>query len=141
MNFESNNCYSMSPDVYSQLSRLERQIMDAVYRLGGAPVADVVAELDAKDAAESVRVTMANLEKKGFLGHHREGIRNVYTPTVPEGEARNSLMNNLVNTFFDASPKSAILSLLDRTDVGLSDDDIEEIRARIRVVEEAEERG
>jgi len=126
----------MSPDLYGKFSRLERQIMDAVYRLASARVADVVRVLDADDASESIRVTMANLEKKGVLTHHRDANRNVYTPTVSAGEARSSAMDNLLRTFFDDSPASAILSLLDRGDMGLSDADITEIRSRIRAVKE-----
>lgn len=139
MSERSNNIYDMLPDLYHQLSRLERRIMDAVYRLGGARVADVVRELNAADASESIRVTMANLEKKAVLTHHREGMRNVYTPTVSEGEARTSVMDNLLRTFFDDSPASAILSLLDRRDMGLSDKEVDEIASKIRALEADEE--
>ena len=62
--------------------------MDAVYRLGTAAATDVVSELGEKDAHDSIRVTMANLEKKGYLTHKREGTRNIYAPTISERRAR-----------------------------------------------------
>jgi BlaI family penicillinase repressor len=126
-----NDHYGMTSDLYAKLSRLERRIMDAVYRFGEASVAAVVAALDAADTSESIRVTMSNLEKKGFLTHRREGKHNLYRPTVPEAEVRRSLMDRVLRTFYEGRPTSAILQLLERGDTGLSAEDVAEIRARI----------
>lgn len=125
----------MTTDLYDKLSRLERRIVDAVYRAGEATVAEVVGSLGADTAPESVRVTMANLEKKGVLVHRRDGRQNVYRPTVSEADARASLMDRVVRTFYNDSSNAAILHLLDHGRTGLSPEDIAEIRARI---EEAE---
>lgn len=125
----------MTSDLYDRLSRLERRIMDVIYRLGEAPVADVVAELGADDTYHSIRVTMANLVKKGFLTDRREGTRNVYAPTISERRARDSAVEHLLNTFFDGSPSGAILGLLDASAGSLSDEEIAEIRARIAAAE------
>ena len=105
--------------------------MDVIYRLGEAPVADVVAELGEPDAYHSIRVTMANLVKKGFLTGRREGNRNVYSPTISETRARDSAVEHLLKTFFDGSPSGAILGLLDTSAGSLTDDEIAEIQARI----------
>lgn len=129
----------MPEELYDRLSRLERRIMDAVYRLGQAPVSDVVSELGDDDAYDSIRVTMANLEKKGFLTHRRNENRNVYRPTVPEQEARASAMERLLRTFFEGSPSNAILGLLDMSADRLTDADIQEIMARVREVEDRTE--
>jgi len=40
-----NHFFMMTSAMYDQLSRLERRIMDAVYRLGAAAATDVVSEL------------------------------------------------------------------------------------------------
>lgn len=132
---DRNNIYSMTSEMYDKLSRLERRIMDVVYRLGEAPVADVVAALGEHDAHNSIRVTMANLEKKGFLRHGREGTRNVYSPTVSESTARESAMQSLLRTFFEGSPGQAILGLLDESAGSLTEEQILEIRARIAEAE------
>ncbi|MEM7414889.1 MAG: BlaI/MecI/CopY family transcriptional regulator [Gemmatimonadota bacterium] len=130
----------MGMDLYDTLSRLERRIVDAVYRRSEASVADVVDALT--DApSESVRVTMANLEKKGVLTHRRDGRANVYRPTVPESEARTSLMDRVVRTFYQDSSTAAIIHLLERGETGLSEADVAEIRERIERAERARRHG
>lgn len=101
--------------------------MDAVYALRRATVAEVVRHLAEPDARDSVRVTLAILERKGFVGHDRVENRNVYYPTVPAGTARRSAMRHLVSTFFGGSPSNAVLALLDVSRDRLSDEDLEEI--------------
>jgi predicted transcriptional regulator len=126
----------MTDPLHEKLSRLERRIMDAVYLLSEAPVADVVTELGEEDAYDSVRVTMANLEKKGFLEHRREGTRNVYRPTISERKARTSAMKHLLRTFFDGSPSNAILEFLKMSKSELTEAEIADIRARIEAAEQ-----
>jgi len=104
--------------------------MDAVFALEEATVAH-----------DSVRVTMAILEKKGYLTHRQEGGRNVYRPTVPRERARRSAMRHLTETFFDGSPKRAILAFLEMSGDRLSEEEMEEILARIERQERAEGRG
>lgn len=133
--------YSVSGNLYDELSRLERRIMDAVYQLGTASVADVVEQLDGEDVHHSIRVTMSTLEKKGFLKHRRRGTRNVYAPTVREERARKSAMDNLIRTFFHGSPERALLGILDRRDTRLSPEDVEAIRARIVAANESDPQG
>jgi predicted transcriptional regulator len=133
-----NHFCSMTFEMYDQLSRLERRIMDAVYRLGTAAATDVVSELGEKDAHDSIRVTMANLKKKGYLTHKREETRNIYAPTISERRARASAMEHLMRTFFDDSPSGAILGLLDMSAGALTEKDIAEIRAHIKDVEKPE---
>lgn len=123
--------------MYDKLSRLERRIMDAVYHLGKASVPEVVEELDGEDIYHSIRVTMSNLERKGFLKARRQGPRNLYEPTVRQERARKSAVDNLLRTFFDDSPLRAALHFLNRPDTGLSQKEIAEIRAMIRSVEES----
>jgi BlaI family transcriptional regulator, penicillinase repressor len=111
----------------SQLSRRERQIMDAVYALGRATVAQVVDHLDEPDARDSVRVTLAILERKGFLGHIRVENRNVYSATLTASVAKRSAMRHLIATFFAGSPSDAALAFLDLSKDRLTSDDLDEI--------------
>ena len=112
-------------DIQASFSRRERQIMDAVYALGEAGAAEVVEHLGEPSAHDSVRVTLANLEKKGYLRHRTEGQRNIYVPKVSREEARRSAMRHLVATFFGGSPKRAIVALLDEAE--LNPEQLEEI--------------
>jgi predicted transcriptional regulator len=121
----------MSVDPRKQLSRRERQILEAVYRLGDATVANVRADIPDPPGYDSIRTTMRLLEEKGILRHRRDGQRYVYSATVEKGAARRSALNELVHTFFDGSAEAAALALLelDREEVG--DEEIERLRRRL----------
>lgn len=115
---------SNEPD---RLSRRERQLMDAVYALGRASVSDVVNRLGEPEARDSVRVTLANLERKGYLAHEQVDNRNVYFATVTPTVARRSAMRHLTRTFFGGSPSDAALAFLNLSKDRLTPDDLDEI--------------
>src|SRR5262252_922282 len=87
--------------LHSILSRRERQIMDVIYRLGRATVAEVLAELSGEPAYSTVRAQLRVLEEKGHVRHEEQGQQYIYTPTVPRHEVRQSALKHLVHTFFD----------------------------------------
>lgn len=120
-----------SQPIQFRLGRREREIMDVLFRRGEATVLEVVDALDEPDAYDSVRVTLRNLEKKGYLTHRQEGQHYVYRPTIRRETARRSAMSHLVRTFFDDSPSSAILAFLDMSGSRLTEADLEAIAARI----------
>lgn len=105
--------------------------MDALFRLEEGSVAEVVAELGNESIHDSVRVTLRNLEKKGFVEHREEEQRYVYRPALQPERARESAMAHLLRTFFHDSPSSAILAFLDMNAGSLSEEELEEIQARI----------
>lgn len=121
----------MDSSLHDTLSRRERQIIDVVYRLGEATVAEVVDQIPDSPGYHPIRVAMANLEEKGYLQHRREGKRYVFSPVIPEEKAKRSELGHLLRTFFAGSPSQAILTLLDMSSGDLSDDDLEEIRTWI----------
>ena len=94
------------------MSRRERQIMEIVYRLGRATVADVMERLSGKPAYSTVRAQLGVLESKGHLRHEEENLRYVYLPTVPHRTMRQSALRYLVKTFFDDSPDQLVEALL-----------------------------
>jgi BlaI family transcriptional regulator, penicillinase repressor len=94
------------------LSRRERQIMDVLYKLERATVADVLSNLSDKPSYSTVRAQLRVLEEKGHLRHEEPGLRYVYIPTVPRGIARRSALRHLVETFFDGSVESVVAALL-----------------------------
>ncbi len=121
----------MTDALQSELSRRERQIMDAVYRLGQASAADVARALPDHPAYNAVRVTLGILEKKGFLKHRTDGPRYVYFPTITREKAKQSAMKHVLRTFFQGSPSAAILALLGGEASKLSQQDLDEIAAAI----------
>lgn len=122
-----------------RFSRRERQIMDAVFSLEEATVAEVVDQIGEPDAYDSVRVTLGILEKKGYLTHRQEEGRNVYRATIELDRARRSAMRHLRETFFEGSSSQAILAFLDMSADRLSEAELDEIMTRIE--RRAEEDG
>ncbi len=120
----------------SQLSRRERQIMNIIYGLGHASVADVVERMDDAPSYDSVRITLGILVRKRYLTHKMVGRRYVYRPTIPRRRASRSAVRNLVQTFFGGSSSRAILTLLDESAGSLSNEELAEIEHWLEVQKE-----
>jgi BlaI family transcriptional regulator, penicillinase repressor len=120
------------------LSRRERQIMEAIYRLGSAVVSDVMAELPDPPSYSAVRAMLNKLEAKGYLKHRQEGPRFLYLATVPRNEARESALERLVRTFFDGSAEKAVTALLDRSAGEMTDEELDRLSALIQDAKKGE---
>ena len=94
------------------LSRRERQIMDILYKLEQATVADVLGRLTGKPNYSTVRAQLRVLEDKGHVQHEEHGLRFIYVPTVPRHIARRSALRHLVETFFEGSAEKVVAALL-----------------------------
>lgn len=112
------------------LSRRERQILDALYKLERGTVADVLAALPGRRNYSTVRAQLRVLEEKGHVRHEERGLQYVYSPTVPRSVARRSALRHLVDTFFEGSAEGVVAALLGGEASRLSDDELERI-ARI----------
>jgi predicted transcriptional regulator len=121
-----------SPPLGAKLTRRERQIMDILYRDGSATVAEVVAQMTDPPSYSAVRATMNVLEEKGHVRHRQDGPRYVYLPAVPRDRARRAALNHLLQTFFDGSPESAVVALLEMSDTTLSATDFERLASEVR---------
>ena len=120
------------------LTRRERQIMDAVYRLGTASVADVRAEIPDPPSYSSVRALMGVLTDKGELTYDREGPRYIYRATTPRAEASASALERVLSTFFDGSATRAMAALMDLSSDELTEEELDRLA---RLVEEARREG
>jgi predicted transcriptional regulator len=118
------------PPASAPLGPRERQIMDVVFRLGRASVAQVRRELPNPPSYSAVRTILGILEDKGLLRHQQEGLRYIYRPTVTRGAARQSALKHLVHTFFEGSPERAAAALLAMSD-GLAPEDMKRLTALI----------
>jgi predicted transcriptional regulator len=114
-----------------ELGRRERQIMDVVYRLGEASVAEVRAELPEPPTYSAVRGMMRLLEDKGYLEHVQDGLRYVYKPTLARQQARVAALKHMVRTFFAGSTTDAVASLLELPDADLSAQDLARLKKLI----------
>ena len=127
-----------APALPADLGRRERQIVDAVYRLGRASVADVRAELLDPPSYSAVRGMLNLLEEKGHLRHIQDGLRYVYLPVVAPADASRSAMAHVVRTFFAGSAADAASSLLQLSERKLSR---EELTRLSKLVQQALKEG
>jgi predicted transcriptional regulator len=116
----------------SSLGRRERQIMDVIYRLEEASVADVLAQLPDPPSYSSVRTMIRLLESKGFLKHRRDGAKFIYRPTESRSSARRFAVRHLLATFFGGSATDAVAAILDDSVEHLTPDDLRRLRQVIR---------
>ncbi len=87
--------------------------MDILWELGTATVAEIHARLqDRPIAYTTVLSTLTILERKGYVRHTTRGKANVYKTRVGREDARRSVIENVLATFFDGSPRVLMLNLL-----------------------------
>jgi predicted transcriptional regulator len=125
----------MSKPPHFDLSRRERQIMDAIHRRGRATVAEIEEELGGEASYSAIRSALRLLREKGVIRHEHDGKRYVYLPVIPRREARFSALQHLVDTFFAGSQAATVSAILEMADTDLPDDELdrlEEIIARAR---------
>jgi len=86
--------------------------MDVLYRRGNATAAEVRDGLPDAPSATAVRTLLRILEEKGQITHDVDGVRHIYRPMVPREEARASVIDYMVRTFFGGSKAQAAAALL-----------------------------
>ena len=102
------------------LTRRESQIMEILYRRRRATVEEIRAELPDAPSPSSVRKLLEIMIDRGLLAREYDGPRYVYFPAVKPEDASRSALKQLVRTFFNNSPGSAIAALLDIRSTQLS---------------------
>ena len=120
------------------LGRREREIVEALYRLGEAPVAAVREELADPPSYSAVRAMLNLLVGKRVLSVRQEGKRYLYRPLSPKDKVRRSALTRLVRTFFGSEPVDAVAALLGGSAGKLSAGDLKRVR---ELIEQAERDG
>src|SRR4051812_11490709 len=114
-----------------KLGRRERQILEAVYKLGAASVNDVLAELPDPPSYSAVRTFLRILEEDGHVTHTQEGAKYVYHPTRPRPPVAREALYKLMETFFGGRPEHIVNTLLTDDERKLSDEDLDRLSAMI----------
>ena len=125
----------MKEDSQFDLSRRERQIMDALFERGSATASEVHTAIPDPPSYSAVRAALSVLEKKGHIRHEMDGIRYVWKPSVPRANARKAALRHLVRTFFDGSVEQAVAALLDEASVRLEPQELDRLRQMITKAE------
>jgi predicted transcriptional regulator len=102
------------------LTDAELRVMRVLWELKRATVGNVVERLAGPHtlAYNTVLTTLGILERKGYVTHEKDGRAFAYRPVVDQSEARHSALSQVLNRFFDDSPRLLVLDLLghERTD-------------------------
>lgn len=114
------------------LSRRERQIMEVVYRLGEASVADVRREMKEAPSRNTVRTLLGILETKGHLTHRVAGRSYVYKPKQRRTSAGRRAVSRVISTFFDGSLEKAVAVYLSGGEADVSEDELDRLENLIR---------
>ena len=118
-------------DLHSGLSRRERQIIDALYRLGSASAADIHAAIPNPPSNTAVRTLLTILQEKGHVKSKREGMRYIYEPVVSRDEVAKTTIDQVVQNFFGGSIERVVATLVNNKEADLSDEQIENLKGII----------
>jgi len=110
--------------------------MEILYRRRRATVEEIRAELPDASSPSSVRKLLDIMIERGLLGREYDGPRFVYFPAATAQDASRSALKQLVRTFFNDSPGSAMAALLDISGKPLSDAEYKRLSALLKQVRE-----
>ena len=116
----------------THLTRRESQIMEILHRRRRATVEEIRSELRDAPSPSSVRKLLEIMIDRKLLGREYDGPRFVYFPSAKPDEASRSALAQLVRTFFNDSPGSAMAALLDATEAPLSEEEYQRLNALLK---------
>nr|WP_279589297.1 BlaI/MecI/CopY family transcriptional regulator [Rhizomicrobium electricum] len=126
------------PDKTDGFSRREREIMDALYKLGKATAQQIADALPDPPSNTAVRTLLTILEKKGHVRHSLDGVRYVYEPKVAREKMAQKAVKSVLATFFDNSVEGVVAALLNQDDLKLSQGELDRLAV---LIEKAKEEG
>jgi BlaI family transcriptional regulator, penicillinase repressor len=115
----------------SGLGARERQILEAIYQLEEASVAEVLANLADPPSYSAVRTMIRVLEQKGLLRHRQMGTKYVYRPTRSRESAARSALAHVMQTFFGGSATDSMAAILDDSATRLTENDLQRLEQLI----------
>lgn len=120
------------------LSRRERQIMEALYRLGPASAAEIREAMPDAPTNTAVRTLLTILVNKGHVRFGKDGARYIYEPVVSREEMAKSVIKNVVQNFFGGSVERVVATLIDSEESNLTEVDKTRL---IQMIEQAKREG
>jgi len=110
----------------------ELRLMRVLWRLGPSTVGAIVEAVNdaSPPAYNTVQTMMRILERKGFVSHRKNGRAFVFEALVDESRAQKSAIRHVLDRFFDNSPGTLVLSLLEHEDV--PDAEVRQLRELIQ---------
>jgi predicted transcriptional regulator len=109
-----------------QFTDRELDVMDVLWDLGTATVAQVQERMPDELAYTTVLTILRTLEEKGYVRHEEEGRAYRYIPRVDREAAGRSALRRLVRKVFKGSPELLLTQLV--SERGLSAQQLERMR-------------
>ncbi len=94
------------------LTKLELELMQVIWRLGSGSVSAVQAEVERPLAYTTVQTMLNILERKGKLRRELHGRAYVYSARVTEAKALGQGVRDLIDRMFGGSSEELVMSLL-----------------------------
>ncbi len=130
--------HTSASDKQGAFSRREREIMEALYKLGKASAAQIVDAIPDPPSNTAVRTLLTILEKKGHIRHRLDGPRFVYESKVAREKMAQKAVKSMLSTFFDNSVEGVVAALLNQDDLKLSSAELDRLS---QLIEKAKEEG
>jgi predicted transcriptional regulator len=110
------------------LTEAELRIMLVLWQQGQGSVQQILDGLQAQPALayNTVLTTIRILEKKGYVGHDKDGRAHIFRALVERDEASRSEIRHLVSRFFRNSHEDLVLNILE--DRGVDPRELERLR-------------
>lgn len=110
------------------LTEAELRIMQVLWQTGPGTVQQILDALPTRPALayNTVLTTIRILERKGYVGHDKDGRAHVFRPLVERDQASRSEIRHLVNRFFRNSHEDLVLNILE--DRGIAAEELDRLR-------------
>ena len=119
------------------LSRRERQIMDALFALGSGTVKQIRSQLPEPPTDMAVRRLIHILEEKGHLKRRQNGREVVYSPRRSRRRAGTEALRHVVDTFFGGAVEEALAAHL----AGKESLDEDQLQRMQQLIDQARKEG
>lgn len=118
-----------------ELTRAEEEIMQLLWQLKEANVAQIIEEMPTpKPAYNTVSTIVRILENKGFVDYKKMGRSHIYFPLVKKETYTKNSMNKLMNNYFNGSVKSMLSFFVKKNEMSVKE--LEDILSEIDKNEE-----
>lgn len=123
------------------LTEAELRIMEVLWQRKSGTVQQVLDALPVKRALayNSVLTIIRILEKKGYVGHAKDGRAHIYAPLVEREAARRSEVKHLVSRFFKNSHEQLVLNILEER--GVDREELERLKEMLERSEKGSSQG
>ena len=114
------------------LSRREREVIQIIYSLGEASAIEVQQSLETPTKNAATRKILTSLLEKGAVARRKQGKRYIYAPTAPANTAADSVLQQIVGTFFKGSYPDALLGMIELGKSHFGERDLENLRSIVK---------